>query len=142
LTESYPYLESIIADVIDCGLVIHERYGPGLLESAYEMLLIVMLEKRGHIVQRQKPISLRFDDIVIEDAYRVDLFIDKQLIVELKSVEQLAPVHSKQVLTYLRITGLPVGLLLNFGGNLFKDGIRRIINNKSLYVAPPKNKPD
>ena len=138
LTGPFSEIERSIADTIDCGLAIHERLGPGLLESAYEVLLIQLLLQRGYKTERQKPITIRFDDIVIEEAYRVDLLIEGQLIVELKSVEQLAPVHSKQLLTYLRVTGLPVGLLLNFGGNLFKDGIRRIINNKSSYIGPPK----
>jgi GxxExxY protein len=138
LTEPFADIEAIIADVIDCGFIIHERFGPGMLESAYEVLLIEMLARRGRKAVRQRPISINFNDIVIEDVYRLDLFVDDLLIVELKSVEQLSPVHSKQVLTYLRITGLPVGLLLNFGGNLFKDGIRRIINNKSSYIAPTK----
>ena len=97
-----------------------------------------LLAKRGYSTERQKPIRLCFDDIIIEDAYRVDLLVEGQLILELKSVEKLAPVHSKQLLTYLRITGLPVGLLLNFGEYLFKDGIRRIINNQSDYLAPRK----
>ncbi|MGL5837350.1 MAG: GxxExxY protein [Sphingorhabdus sp.] len=131
-------IEKIISDVIDCGFAIHNRFGPGLLESAYELLLIQMLMKRGYVVERQKAIALRFDNIVIEEAYRVDLLVAGQLIVELKSVEQLAPVHSKQLLTYLRISELPIGLLLNFGQNLFKDGIRRVINNKNPYIAPPK----
>jgi GxxExxY protein len=131
-------IEAVISDVIDCGLAIHERFGPGLLESAYEILLVEMLARRGRKAVRQKTISIRFDDIIIEDVYRLDLFVDDQLIVELKSVEQLLPLHSKQVLTYLRITGLPVGLLLNFGGSLFKEGIRRIINNKNPYIAPAK----
>jgi GxxExxY protein len=138
LTERERDLERIIADAIDCGFAIHERLGPGLLESAYEQLLVQSLAKRGYRMERQKPIRLCFDDIVIEDAYRVDLLVDGQLIIKLKSVEKLAPVHGKQLLTYLRITGRPVGLLLNFGEYLFKSGIRRIINNQSDYVAPRK----
>ena len=124
-------IEKIIADTLDCGFAIHERFGPGLLESAYEKLLVQLPTKRGYHTEQQRPIRLCFDDIAIEDAYRVDLLVEGRLIVELKSVEKLAPVHSKQVLTYLRITGLPVGLLLNFGEYLFKNGIRRIINNQS-----------
>jgi len=138
LKEPQRDIEKIIADTLDCGFAIHDRFGPGLLESAYEQLLMQLLAKQGYRTERQKPIRLCFDDIVIEDAYRVDLLVEGKLIVELKSVEKLAPVHSKQLLTYLRITGLSVGLLLNFGEYLFKDGIRRIINNQSNYVAPRK----
>jgi GxxExxY protein len=138
MDQAFADIEALIAVAIDCGLAIHERFGPGLLESVYEQLLIQMLWKRGYRAERQQAIRLCFDDIVIEDAYRVDILIEGKLIVELKSVEQLAPVHSKQVLTYLRITDQPVGLLLNFGGAMFKDGIRRIINNRSSYVAPAK----
>jgi GxxExxY protein len=132
-------IEKIITDTIDCGFAIHSRLGPGLLESAYEQLLAQTLMARGHRVERQKPIALRFDDIIIEEAYRADLVVGGLLIVELKSVEQLAPVHTKQLLTYLRATESPVGLLLNFGQNLYKDGIRRVINNKSSYTAPEKS---
>ncbi len=135
-TQASGDIERLIAVTIDCGLAIHDRFGPGLLESVYEQLLVRMLWKRGYRAERQQPIRLCFDDIVIEDAYRVDVLVEGRLIVELKSVEQLAPVHSKQVLTYLRIMDQPVGLLLNFGGAMFKDGIRRIINNRSSYVAP------
>ncbi len=138
MKEPYRDIEKIIADTLDCGFAIHDRFGPGLLETAYEQLLVQLLAKQGYHTERQRPIRLCFDDIVIEDAYRVDLLVEGQLIIELKSVEKLAPVHSKQLLTYLRITGLPIGLLLNFGEYLFKDGIRRIINNQSDYVAPRK----
>lgn len=91
MTKSDTDIEKIIAEVIDCGLAIHERLGPGLLESAYELILVQMLGKRGYQIERQKPIRLQFEDIVIEDVYRVDLLIERKLIVELKSVEQLAP---------------------------------------------------
>ncbi len=100
------------------------------------------LEKRGLRVEVQKPISLHFEDIRIDDVYRVDLLVENLLIVELKSVEQLAAVHKKQLLTYLRITGLPVGLIMNFGEAMLKDGIRRVINNQSTYTAPSNVKSD
>ncbi len=133
-----PDIEQLIALVIDCGFTIHNRLGPGLLESAYEQLLIALLQKRGLSVTRQQPISLHFDELTIHGVYRVDLVVEQKLIIELKSVEQLLPVHSKQLLTYLRVTNLPVGLLLNFGSALFKDGAKRVINNRSDYVAPKK----
>ena len=134
-------LEQIITAVIDCGFSIHDRLGPGMLESSYEVLLEALLAKRGLRVQRQKPISLKFDEITINDAYRVDMLVEDMLIIELKSVDQLVPLHSKQLLTYLRATGLPVGLLMNFGGVLFKTGVKRVLNNRSDYVAPISTAP-
>lgn len=134
-------LERVISDVIDCGFKLHSTLGPGLLESAYEILLEALLIQRGYAVERQKPISLNFQDLLIHDVYRVDMLVEGRLILELKSVEQLAPVHSKQLLTYLRVTGLPIGLIMNFGGALFKSGVRRIINNRSDYVAAIEHAP-
>jgi iron complex transport system substrate-binding protein len=127
---------------MDCGFAIRRALGSGLLESAYEVLMARALEKRGLRVEVQKPISLHFEDIRIDDVYRVDLLVENLLIVELKSVEQLAAVHKKQLLTYLRITGLPVGLIMNFGEAMLKDGIRRVINNQSTYTAPSNVKSD
>lgn len=134
-------LEKLIGDVIDCGFRLHSNLGPGLLESAYEILLKTLLVRRGYSVECQKPIALKFQDITISDVYRVDMLVEGRLILELKSIEKLAPVHSKQLLTYLRVTGLPVGLIMNFGGALFKDGVRRIVNNRSDYVAAIENAP-
>lgn len=135
MTEGAFDIEKVITDAIDTGFLIHDRLGPGLLESAYEVLFEALMIKRGYRVERQRPISLQFDGLLLPDVYRVDIIVEGRLIVELKSAEQLAPVHSKQLLTYLRVTGLPVGLLMNFGGVLFKDGVKRIINNRSDYVA-------
>lgn len=134
-------LEKLIGEVIDCGFKLHSNLGPGLLESAYEVLLEALLIERGYSVERQKSISLNFGNILVHDVYRVDMLVEGHLILELKSVEQLAPVHSKQLLTYLRVTGLPIGLILNFGSALFKDGVQRIINNRSDYVAAIENAP-
>ncbi len=125
---------------MDCGFAIHRAFGPGLLESAYETLMFEMLFRKQIGVARQVPISIRHNDICIDDVYRVDLMVGNKLIVELKSVEKLAPVHAKQLLTYLRITGSPVGLLMNFGEAMLKDGIRRIINDRTDYIAPPLNR--
>jgi GxxExxY protein len=136
-----PDIEKLITEAIDCGFAIHNRLGPGLLESAYELLLEALMVKRGYLVERQWPIPLQFDDVQIRDVYRIDLFVERQLIIELKSVEQLLPLHAKQVLTYLRVTGLPIGLLMNFGCVLFKDGVRRIVNNRSDYVAAIETAP-
>lgn len=136
MTHRSPDIEELITIAMDCGFAIHRALGPGLLESAYEILMAQALQKRGLRVETQKPISLHFEDIRIDDVYRVDLLVENLLIIELKSVEQLAAVHKKQLLTYLRITGLPVGLMMNFGAAMLKDGIRRVINNQSAYAAP------
>ncbi len=140
MSHASPDIEDLISTVLDCGFAIHNHIGPGLLESAYEIFLAATLEQRGLYVERQTPISLSFAGITIPDVYRLDLLVEKKLIVELKSVVELAPVHSKQLLTYLRVTNQPVGLLLNFGGAMFKGNAKRVINNRSDYVAPTKTK--
>lgn len=99
-----------------------------MLESAYEALLAQLLLQQGLQVERQKPVSFTYGGVRLDDAFRVDLLVEGQLLVELKSVEKLAPVHSKQVLTYLRLMNLPLGLLMNFGAATFKEGIHRILN--------------
>ena len=108
-------IEDVACVAVDCGLRIHRELGPGLLESVYETVMVRSLEKSGLSVERQKAISFTFDDMRFEDAFRVDLLIEGKLLVELKSVEKPAPVHGKQVLTYLRLMNLPLGLLMNFG---------------------------
>jgi iron complex transport system substrate-binding protein len=100
-----------------------------LLESVYEVVLGKMLERRGLLVRRQAPIAFEYEGIRIDEAFRVDLLVDGCVVVELKSVERLAPVHKKQVLTYLRLMNLDVGLLINFGSPTAKDGIHRIVNS-------------
>jgi len=116
---------------MDCGLSIHRDLGPGLLESAYEVLLAESLLQRGLRVERQKAVPLIYNNIRIDDAFRADLLVESQLLIELKSVETLAPVHSKQVLTYLRLLDLPLGLLMNFGAATFKEGVHRVLNMKA-----------
>jgi GxxExxY protein len=111
--------------------------GPGLLESVYEIILAHELEKIGFFVERQKPISLEYDGLFFEEGFRVDILVEKRVVVELKSVEKLIPVHYKQVLTYLRLLDLQVGLLINFGTPLLKDGLHRIVNN---YVPSPTSR--
>jgi GxxExxY protein len=115
--------------VVDCGFHIHNDLGPGLLESAYEAVLAVALRQAGLNVRRQVSVPLTYKGVVVDNAFKIDLLVEESLIVELKSVEKLAPIHGKQVLTYLRLTGLPLGLLMNFGQAMFKDGIRRVVNN-------------
>jgi GxxExxY protein len=132
-------VERIAAIAVDCGLNIHRRIGPGLLESAYEIVLAHALERRGLAVARQQLISIRIDDLVIDAGFRADLIVEGVLLIELKSIDRLAPVHGKQVLTYLRFLELPVGLLMNFGGETFKEGLRRIVNNH--IPTTPRAKP-
>lgn len=107
---------------------IHVELGPGLLESVYEEILYFELTSKGLKVDRQKAIPLTWKDIKMEIGFRADLIIENKVIVELKSVESIAPVHPKQLLTYLKITGLKLGLLINFNEKFIKDGISRIAN--------------
>lgn len=108
---------------------IHVKLGAGLLESVYEEILFHELIKQNLKVERQKAIPVIWDDLKMEIGFRADLIVENKVIIELKSVETIAPVHHKQLLTYLKITGLKLGLLINFNENLIKDGITRIVNN-------------
>ncbi|MDD2582638.1 MAG: GxxExxY protein [Desulfuromonadaceae bacterium] len=121
--------ENEIANMImDAAFQIHRELGPGLLESVYEIILDRKLADMGLVVERQVPVQIRFQEIVFDEGFRADLFVEQKVIIELKSVERLQPVHSKQLLTYLRLTGCRLGLLINFGENLMKDGFKRIVN--------------
>jgi len=120
--------EEASAVVVDTAFHLHRDLGPGLLESVYEAVLARMLEKQGVRVERQKTVTFDFDGIRFDEGLRVDLLVADCLIVELKSVENLAPVHAKQLLTYLRLLNLPLGLLINFGAATFKEGVKRIVN--------------
>jgi GxxExxY protein len=128
-------LEELAAVAVDCGFKLHERLGPGLLESVYEAVLFASLTKRGLAVQRQVPIEIRIDDLVVSEGFRADLLVEGRLLIELKSVEATVPVHHKQVLTYLRLMNLPLGLLMNFGAATFKEGVRRIVNNHTDFAS-------
>jgi len=118
----------IASAVVDCSYLIHKQLGPGLLESVYETVLKHELKKRGFSVSRQQAIPFQYDGICFDEGFRADLIVDQKVIVELKSVEKIAPVHQKQVLTYLRLADLKLGLLVNFGSAYIKDGISRVIN--------------
>lgn len=122
-------LERITREVVDCGLQLHRDLGPGLLESAYEILLCRLIEERGFQVRRQVPIAISYQGVVVDNAFKADMLVEGRLLVELKSTERHEPVHAKQVTTYLRLMELPLGLLMNFGLPTFKDGIRRIAND-------------
>ena len=114
--------------IIEVALDVHRRLGPGLLESVYEAIVAHELRKKGLHVQTQLPIPVIWDGIHLEIGYRADLMIEHSILVELKSVEAVAPVHKKQLLTHLRLADKRLGLLINFGTELLKDGITRIVN--------------
>ncbi len=114
--------------VVDACYCIHTRLGPGLLESVYLRILHYELTKRGLNVQREVPVPLCYDDLQFDEAFRADLIVEDKLILELKSVEKTAPVHNKQRLTYLKLTGMKLGLLINFGAPLIKEGVFRLAN--------------
>ncbi|MDO6415708.1 GxxExxY protein [Sphingomonas sp. BIUV-7] len=122
-------IDEVSGDVVDAALGIHRDLGPGLLESVYEVLLAAKLQRMGYDVRRQSPVDIVHDGIRFEAAFRIDLLVDERLIVEIKSIERLMPVHSKQLLTYLRLTKQPVGLLINFAGATLREGIRRVVND-------------
>ena len=129
-------LDDITEAIIDAAIKIHRDLGPGLLESVYEALLAHALEKLGFHVQRQVVIRFEYDGLVFEEGFRSDLIVDHQVMVELKSIEKLAPVHSKKLLTYLRLANKRVGLLMNFGENTLVDGLRRIVNDLPPSASP------
>ena len=122
-------LEALVTAVIDCAFDLHRDVGPGLLESVYETVLVKRLSALGFKVETQKPIAIEIDGIAFGDAFRADLIVNGILLLEIKSVENLAPVHIKQVLTYLRLMNQPLGLLINFGGERFSGSVKRITNN-------------
>jgi len=114
--------------IVDAAYHVHASLGPGLLESVYEVVLARELEKRGLRVARQVPVRVVYDNMVFDEGFRADPVVEDSVIVELKSVEAVAPVHKKQLLTYLRLTGKRLGLLINFGAMLIKDGVTRVVN--------------
>ena len=128
-------VEELSAIVVDLGLRLHKDLGPGLLESVYEQILAAKLESVGLSIDRQKPIHISYENITIENAFRADLLVEGSLLIEIKSIEQLAPVHAKQVLTYLRLMNLPLGLLMNFGSATFKEGLRCLVNNHTNFAS-------
>jgi GxxExxY protein len=120
--------EELTGIIVDEAFQLHVDLGPGLLESVYLKLLELRLKRRGLKVDREKRVVFTYEGVEFDDGLRVDLLVEGVVIVELKSVEELAPVHYKQVLTYLKLMDLRVGLLINFGAPLFKQGVKRIVN--------------
>ena len=121
-------IDEITGAIVDESLRIHRALGPGLLESVYTAVLARALVRRGFQVERNKTIRFEYDGMVFEEGFRADLVVDSQVIVEVKSVEQLARVHAKQLLTYLKLTNTAVGLLINFGAPTLREGLRRIVH--------------
>ena len=118
----------IAKQIMDAAFLTHRTLGPGLLETVYEIILAKKLSKMGLAVDRQVPVPIRFEGVTFDEGFRADLIVEKKVIVELKSVERVQPVHSKQVLTYLRLTDMRLGLLINFGESLLKNGFKRVVN--------------
>jgi iron complex transport system substrate-binding protein len=126
-------IDELSGEAIDAAIRIHRELGPGLLESVYETVLAGSLTRSGFKVERQRPVDIVYDGMRFEAAFRIDLLVEDRLVIEVKSVEQLHKAHGKQLLTYLRLTRQPVGLLLNFAGATMKEGIRRVVNE---YRSP------
>ena len=122
-------INQITGIIIKEAIKIHNDLGPGLLESVYEEILAYRLTKRGLFINKQMPIPVFYEEIKMDFGFRADIIAENKVIVEIKSVEALAPVHHKQLLTYLKLTNLTVGLLINFNEALLKNGIKRIVNN-------------
>jgi len=122
-------LDAVTDKVIGAAIQVHRRLGPGLLESAYEACLAYELARRGLKVRTQVPLPVVYDEVRLDCAYRIDLLVEDSVVVELKAVEQLAPVHDAQMISYLRLSGCRVGLLINFNVSLLKHGLRRIVDD-------------
>lgn len=125
---SVSHVDQTTGTIIDAALRIHRDLGPGLLESVYEVVLAHALAAHGFRVERQKSIPFSYNGMAFDEGLRVDLLVEGLIIVELKSVQSTAPVHRKQLLTYLRLSGMPVGLLINFGAPTLKEGLHRLVN--------------
>jgi len=114
--------------VVDASVLVHRELGPGLLETVYEVVLARELEQRGLKVERQVPVPIVYRGLRFEEGFRADMIVEGKVILELKCVERLNGVHAKQLFTYLKLKGLKLGYVLNFGGNLMKDGIERVVS--------------
>ena len=119
--------DAVARQVVDAGLKVHRTLGPGLLESVYEACLVQEFHLRGLGVRRQVPLPIEYEGLRLEGGYRLDLLVDEAVIVEVKAVEAISRLHEAQLITYLKLSGLRLGLLLNFNVTLFRDGVRRLI---------------
>ena len=136
MTEFQKALDDITGEIVDAAYKLHTGLGPGLLESVHEVVLARDLMRRGLRVERQKPVSFDYDGLHFEAGLRIDLLIESSVVVEIKSVEALLPVHTRQVLTYLRLLKLSVGLLINFGAPTLKEGVHRVVNGLAPSASP------
>ena len=124
-------LEFLGKEIVDAAYKVHIELGPGLLESVYEVSLAYELAKRGLNVMRQVPMKIKYEDVIFDEGFRADMIINDYVIIELKSVEKVHPVHKKQLLTYLKLADKRLGFLINFGEVLIKNGITRVVNKYS-----------
>jgi iron complex transport system substrate-binding protein len=129
-------LDRISGQVLDLSIRLHRELGPGLLESVYETVLAAKLVELGYRVHRQRPVDIKFEGLQFDAAFRIDILVDERLLIEVKSVDRLNAAHAKQLLTYLRLTKQPLGLLINFGGATLKEGFRRLVNNHDPSASP------
>lgn len=120
--------QNLTEQIIGCAIKVHKALGPGLLESAYQECLYFELRRIGLFVEKEKPLPLIYEEVKLEVGYRIDLLVEKQIVVEIKSVDALADIHLAQVLTYLKLSNNRLGLLINFNVVLLKDGIKRVVN--------------
>ncbi|MGD9722501.1 MAG: GxxExxY protein [Pirellulales bacterium] len=136
-------VNEISGHVVDAAMKVHTALGPGLLESAYEACLLHELRKRGLRVAAQSPLPICYDGLAIDVGYRLDMVVESVVVVELKAVDKLLPIHEAQLLSYLKLSGCQVGLLINFHVPRLKDGIKRMVNGaqENLMTAPPGNAP-
>lgn len=121
-------INNITGQIVDAAMKVHTALGPGLLESAYEACLAHELKKRGFSIERQKEMPVEYDGILIDIGYRLDLLVNDKVVVELKAVSEVAPIHEAQILSYLKLEKKPIGLLINFNVQRLKDGIKRFAN--------------
>jgi GxxExxY protein len=122
-------LNQITQMVIGAAIEVHKNLGPGLLESAYEACVVFELAERGLICERQKPLPMVYKNVNLDCGYRLDLLVEQKAVIEIKAIDKLLPIHEAQLLSYLKLTGCKVGLLINFNVRVLKDGIVRIVNN-------------
>ena len=131
-------LNRITESIISAAIEVHRALGPGLLESAYEACLIFELAQRGLKVEQQKPLPVVYREVKLDCGYRLDLLVEEAVIVEVKAVERLMPIHQAQLLSYLKLSGCKVGLLINFNIKVLKDGIRRVVNDFPDSLRSPR----
>ena len=140
-------LNQVTDQIIGAAIAVHRELGPGLLESVYESCLAFELGERGYEVERQRPQAVRYKSLTIEAGYKIDMAIRNahgvEVLVELKAIEKIIPIHEAQLLTHLKLSGCPVGLLINFNVELLKDGVRRLVNNfpEELCASSPPSAP-